>query len=100
MSSDELIGNVVQIIAHDLRLRTYCQNVVAATLDQRCLPARRDGAEGVPCMAGDKTQLGGLSRKLSLDAALALRDGAGYQAARRPVKAPLPRVGRPAGSRR
>jgi hypothetical protein len=40
VSSDELIGNIVQVIAHDLRLRPDRQNIVAYTLDQRCLPAR------------------------------------------------------------
>src|SRR5262245_47987361 len=67
VSSDELIGNVVQVIAHDLRLRTDSQNIVADALDQRCLPPCRDGAEGVPCVAGDETESGGLSRKLLLD---------------------------------
>ena len=47
---DKLIGNVVQVIAHELRLRTDSQNIVADALDQRGLPARCDGAEGVPCV--------------------------------------------------
>jgi len=59
--SDELIGNAVQVIAHDLRLRADPQNIVADALDQSCLPARCDGAEGVPCVAGDKTELGGVN---------------------------------------
>jgi hypothetical protein len=33
VSRDELIGNVVQVIADDLRLRTDPQNIVAGTLD-------------------------------------------------------------------
>ena len=75
VSSDKLIGNVVQVIAHDLRLRADPQNIVADTLDQRCLPARRDGAESVPWVAGDKTELGRLNRKLALDVGISLRDG-------------------------
>ena len=72
MSSDKLICNVLQVIAYDLRLRTDSQNIVADTLDQRCLPARSDGAESIPCVAGDKTELGGLNRKLSLDISISL----------------------------
>src|SRR6478609_8156752 len=60
VSSDELIGNIVQVTAYDLRLRADPQKIVADTLDQRGSPARRDGAEGVPCVAGDKAELGGL----------------------------------------
>jgi hypothetical protein len=40
-----LIGNVVEVIAYDLRLRADPQNIVADTPDQRSPPARRDGAE-------------------------------------------------------
>ena len=72
MSGDKLIGNVVQVIAHNLRLRTDSQNIIADTLDQRRLPARSDGAERVPCVASDKTKLGGLNRKLSLDVSISL----------------------------
>jgi hypothetical protein len=57
VSSDELIGNVVQVIAYDLRLRADPQNIVAGAFDQRCLPARRDGAEVVTCVAGDNDRL-------------------------------------------
>ena len=57
VSNDELICNVVEVIAYDLRLGTYTQNIVADTLDQRGLPARRDGAEGVPGVAGDETEI-------------------------------------------
>jgi hypothetical protein len=67
VSSDELIGNIVQVTAYDLRLRADPQKIVADTLDQRGSPARRDGAEGVPCVAGDKAELGGLDSKLSSD---------------------------------
>src|SRR4029450_1677476 len=72
VSSDELIGNVVQVIAHDLRLRADPQNIVADTPDQRRPPARCDGAEGVPWVAGDKTEPGGLTAKLFLDIGVSL----------------------------
>jgi hypothetical protein len=64
---DELIGHVVKIVTHDMRLRADSQNIVADALDQRRLPARRDGAERVPGVAGDKTKVGGLGAKLFLD---------------------------------
>ena len=64
---DKLISNVIQVIADDLGLRADSQNIVADTLDQRGLPARGDRAEGVPCVAGDKTELGELNSKLFLD---------------------------------
>ena len=54
MSGDEPVGNVVEVVADNLRLRTDSQNVVADTLDKRRLPARRDGAESVPCVAGNR----------------------------------------------
>jgi hypothetical protein len=52
---NELIGNIVEVVADNLRLRSYFQNIVPNTFDQRCLPARGYGAEGVPCVAGDET---------------------------------------------
>ena len=61
MAGDELIGDIVEVVSDNLRLRAYSQNIVPNTLDQRRLPARRDGAERVPCVAGDKTELGRLS---------------------------------------
>ena len=72
VSSDELIGNVVEVVADDLRLRTDPQNIVADTFDQRRLPARRDGAKRVPCVAGDETEPGRLSAKLFLDITVSL----------------------------
>src|SRR5258708_29369222 len=60
VSRDKLIGNFGQVVADDLRLRADAENVVAGTLDQRRLPARGDGAERVPCVAGDEAELGGL----------------------------------------
>ena len=47
MPGDQLIGNVIQVIAHDLRLRADAQDIVAGPLDQRRTPPRRDGAERV-----------------------------------------------------
>jgi len=35
VSSDEFIGNIVQVTAYDLRLRADPQKIVADTLDQR-----------------------------------------------------------------
>jgi len=67
-----LIGNAVQVIVHELRLRTDAQNIVADTLDQRCLPARRDGAEGVPGVAGDQTELGGFNPEFFLHIGVSL----------------------------
>ncbi len=72
MLSDELIGNVVQVIADDLRLRADSQNIVAGTLNQRRLPSRGNGAESVPCVAGDEAKLGGLDCKLSCDIGISL----------------------------
>jgi hypothetical protein len=48
VSGDEPVGDVVEVVADNLRLRTDSQDIVADTLDQRCLPARRDGAKGYP----------------------------------------------------
>lgn len=72
MADDELVGDVVKVIANDLWLRTDTQNVIAGALDQRRFPARRDGAKRVPGMAGDKTELGGLRPKLLFDIAVSL----------------------------
>ena len=55
---DELAGNIIQVIADELRLRADSQNIVADPLDQRGFPAGSDGAERVPGMAGDETKLG------------------------------------------
>jgi hypothetical protein len=33
VSGDELIGNIVEVVADSLRLRTYSQNIVPNTLD-------------------------------------------------------------------
>ena len=72
MSGDKLIGNVIQIIADDLRSRTDSQNIVSNALDQRRFPTGCDGAKRVSCMAGDKTELGGLNSKLLLDISVSL----------------------------
>jgi hypothetical protein len=59
VSGDQLINNIIQVIADDLRLRADSQNIVADPLDQRGCPTGSDGAERVPGMAGDETELGG-----------------------------------------
>jgi hypothetical protein len=69
---NELIGDVIQVIANDLRLRADPQNIVANTLDERGFPASRDGTKSVPCMASSKTELGGLNPKLSFDMGVGL----------------------------
>ena len=75
MSGDELIGNVIQVIADDLRLGADSQNIVAGSLDQRCFPAGRYGAKRVPCMARDKAELRGLNSKLPPDIGVSLARG-------------------------
>jgi hypothetical protein len=62
---DELVGNIIQVIADELRLGADSQNIVADPLDQCSFPTGSDGAERVPGMAGDETELGGANRKLS-----------------------------------
>ena len=72
MSSDELIGNVVQVIPYYLRLRADSQSIIADTPDQRSPPARRDSAESVPCVAGNKKELVRFNSKLFLDISVSL----------------------------
>lgn len=48
MPDNELIGDIVEVVADNLQLRAYCQDIVPDTLHLRCLAARRDGAERVP----------------------------------------------------
>ena len=72
VSANELVGDVVEVVADNLRLRTYRQDIVADALDQRRLPARRNGAQSVPCVAGDKTELRWLGAELFLDIGVSL----------------------------
>ena len=72
MPGDELIGDVVQVIADKFGLRADPQHVVASSLDQRGFPASRDGAERVPCMAGDETEPRRLDPELLLDMGVCL----------------------------
>jgi hypothetical protein len=67
VSNDALIGNVIQVIAEDLRLRADSQDIVTDPLDQRRFPAGRHGTERVPRMARDKAELRRLNSELSLD---------------------------------
>ena len=69
MPSHELIGDVIEVVADDIRLRADPQNIVAGPLDQRRLPAGRHGPKRVPCVAGDKTELRGLNPELPLNSA-------------------------------
>jgi hypothetical protein len=64
VSGDELIGNVVEVGADNLRLGADAQNIIADTPNQRHLPARGDGAERAPGVAGDHEEFGGLNAKL------------------------------------
>ena len=72
MSRDELISNVGEVIAHELRLRADRQNIVADSLDQGGLPAGRNGTEGVPRVTSDKTKLGRFDAKLAFDVGITL----------------------------
>lgn len=75
MPGDELIGDVVEVVADDLRLRADIEHVVADTFDQRRLPAGRDRAERVPGVAGDHAELGGFNAQLFFDISVSLGDG-------------------------
>src|SRR6516162_9161573 len=68
---DELIGDVTQVVADDVWLRSNPQNIVADPLDQRGFPAGRHGAKRVP-VARDKTELRGLNPKLPFDVTVSL----------------------------
>jgi hypothetical protein len=57
VSGNELIGNVIQVVADDLRLRADSQQIIANTLNQHSFPTRRDGTQRVPSMTGDETEL-------------------------------------------
>ena len=83
MPGDELIGDVVEVVTDNVRLRADVQHIVADALDQRGLPACGDGAERVPGVAGDHAEIGGLNAKLLFDVAISLRATA-CDASRRP----------------
>ena len=65
---DELIGDVVQILAHEFRLRTDAQKIIADTFDERTFPSRRHGADGIPGMASDETEILRLRAEFAFDA--------------------------------
>jgi hypothetical protein len=71
VSGDKLISDIVEVVADNLRLRAT-SNIIPDTLDQRSLPACGDGAEGIPCVAGDKAELGGLSPQFLLNIRVSL----------------------------
>jgi hypothetical protein len=73
VSGNELIGDVVQVITDDLRLRADRQNVIASPLDERCFPASGDGAERVPCMTRDKAELPGPDSEFSFNMGVHLK---------------------------
>jgi hypothetical protein len=72
VAGDELLGDVIEIVADDPRLRTDAQYIVADPPDQRRVPAGGHGAECVPRMACDKTKLRGCHSKLFLDVGVGL----------------------------
>jgi hypothetical protein len=57
VSRDNLIGNLVEVVADDVWLRADSQDIIADTLDQRRFPARRDRAKCIPCVTGNETEL-------------------------------------------
>jgi len=69
---DELIGNIVKIIADDVRLRTDAQNFIANALDERGFPAGRYCAKCIPGVAGYETKLRWADAKLPLDIGVSL----------------------------
>ena len=73
MSGDELIGNVIQVVADDLRLRADRQNIVAYPFDQRGFPASGHSAEYVPGVASDHAELRGFNAKLLFNLSVRLR---------------------------
>ena len=57
MPGDELVRDIIEVVTpHNMRLRAYPQHIVADAFDQRALPARRDGAESIPGVAGDEIE--------------------------------------------
>ena len=60
-SPDELIRDIVQIVADELRLRPDAQKFIAGALDQRGAPAGGHRAQRVPGMTGDQKKLGGFN---------------------------------------
>ena len=71
--SNKLVGDIIEVVADNVRLRTYSQHIVADAFDQRALPARRNRAESIPGVAGDETELRGPNSKLFLDISVSLR---------------------------
>ena len=57
MAADQLIGDIVEIIADHLRLRPDAEHIIAGTPDQRGLPAGGDRAERIPGVAGDQAEI-------------------------------------------
>src|ERR1700749_1540164 len=69
---DELVRDVVEIIADQLRLRADTEQIVAAALDQRGAPAGGEGAERVPGVTGDQEELRGWKAELLLEIGVGL----------------------------
>lgn len=72
-TSNELIGNIVEIVTHDLWLWTNPHEIIARTFGKRGLPSRCDSAERIPDLAGDQTELRRRDAKFCCDRSISLR---------------------------
>jgi hypothetical protein len=62
MAGDQLVGDLTEVRAGNLRLGSDVQERIARPQDKRSLPTRRDRTQSVPGMASDQTDF----RRLSL----------------------------------
>ena len=72
---DEPVGDGVEIVADDLRLRADRQHIVPDATNEGAFPSGRDGTERVPGMASDQAKLCGLHTQLRLDIGVGLTRG-------------------------
>ncbi|MGY4331838.1 hypothetical protein ACVWWG_006255 [Bradyrhizobium sp. LB7.2] len=73
MTGDELLDNIDEIAADDLRLRTNSEDIVAGPPDKRSFPTGRHRTQGIPSVAGDHAELRGLGSKFMSDVGVGLR---------------------------
>jgi hypothetical protein len=69
---DQLIGNLVEIIAHEIWLWTDLRHVAAATLDQCRAPAGCLGADRIADVTGDHERIRRLRVQLARDIGIGL----------------------------
>ena len=69
---DQLIGDVIESVADNMRLGTDAEQVVAGALDQRGFPTGGDRAQRIPGVAGDQAHVGGFGAELFLDITVSL----------------------------